>query len=745
MIKRIVLVFFWLGCSLAAFAQLSHDQLASLYYTQATVEENQNESLALYKKALLGLETAIDSLRIRGQEIPVNWYYNAALCAIGVSDYNKTTFYAQQMLDDCAAKHGTNSVEYARRMQNVSRLAWLCKDYKQSLSLIEKSDKCFRVFGTGTFAGRDTLDYVNSLLIHGSLTAIQGKTSVGLRKVKEAVRVEKECYLRGESSEGYRKALEFAYQYCSIVQPGKKANEYLNQAFYIYERELLGSFNQMSEVRRELYWKEVSKSIDNLFDVFSYKGRAAEVIYDMLLLSKGILLKTSRDFSDFVRTQGDSIALTMLENLNRKNLEGASNETLHYLDQQLVDYLNEKGAIFSSNKDVVRWQDVQEALGPDDIAIEFYYKKKEYRAAFVKKGWAHPEIVSFYPYKGKWSIPYELRKHFPITKDGRIFFSSDAAFDISPFEYSEIQKGQYLADVFPVYRLSSTREVVLGKARKEGSVSGLYGGVLYTTRDAQRKRMRVALKEGRRRNLDTSILKNTSAVSRFMRPLTKSLREVQSVDSVLQQAGYQVDLFTGPYASEESFNAMAREEQLIHIATHGFYVRASEANENNGLIRVYSLERLIQDPMLRTGLYMAGVNQISTYAERPGEHGGTEADGVLSAKEISMMDLRGTELVVLSACETGLGDDGIDGLVGLQRAFKKAGVQSMVLSLKEVDDECTSFLMQRFYENYCLMSLSLHDAFYAAIRQLRVSGLEKAEQNWNAFILLDAYSSCSVL
>lgn len=109
-------------------------------------------------------------------------------------------------------------------------------------------------------------------------------------------------------------------------------------------------------------------------------------------------------------------------------------------------------------------------------------------------------------------------------------------------------------------------------------------------------------------------------------------------------------------------------------------------------------------------------------------------DGVLTALEISTMNLSGTDMVVMSACETGLGDITSDGVFGLQRAFKMAGVQTLVMSLWKVDDNATSLMMQTFYE-HLLSGMSKREAFNLAQAAVRAKYPEP--YYWAGFIMLD--------
>ena len=112
-------------------------------------------------------------------------------------------------------------------------------------------------------------------------------------------------------------------------------------------------------------------------------------------------------------------------------------------------------------------------------------------------------------------------------------------------------------------------------------------------------------------------------------------------------------------------------------------------------------------------------------------------DGILTSKEISTLDLRGLDLVTLSACETGLGDITSDGVFGLQRGFKKAGANTILMSLWKVDDEATSKLMIEFYSNWIGKKMTKHDALEAAKKTVRETKGWEDPKFWAPFILLD--------
>lgn len=137
--------------------------------------------------------------------------------------------------------------------------------------------------------------------------------------------------------------------------------------------------------------------------------------------------------------------------------------------------------------------------------------------------------------------------------------------------------------------------------------------------------------------------------------------------------------------------------------------------------------------MIRSGLILAGANYAWKHG-RPYKEG--MEDGILTAYEISQMNLSNTELVVLSACETGLGDlQGNEGVFGLQRAFKIAGVKYLIMSLWSVPDKQTAQFMISFYKNWIEKKLSIPDAFRTTQKQMRSQGLDP--YHWAGFILVE--------
>jgi CHAT domain-containing protein len=211
--------------------------------------------------------------------------------------------------------------------------------------------------------------------------------------------------------------------------------------------------------------------------------------------------------------------------------------------------------------------------------------------------------------------------------------------------------------------------------------------------------------------------------------------EVKAIAELLQQHHWKADVYTGDLAQKRVVER-ASSPRVLHLATHGFFL-ADQHIKSGRLGSGENKPSALEDPMLRSGLYFAGADR--TLAGRPTTQG--EDNGVLTAMEAGSLNLRGTELVVLSACNTGQGDvKNGEGVFGLRRAFEEAGVQEVLMSLWSVPDEETLELMNRFYAKW-LSGMEMHKALKEAQLEMR----EKVKTThdgkdlpyfWGAFVLV---------
>lgn len=217
-------------------------------------------------------------------------------------------------------------------------------------------------------------------------------------------------------------------------------------------------------------------------------------------------------------------------------------------------------------------------------------------------------------------------------------------------------------------------------------------------------------------------------------PLPGTGKEIAAVDALLEHNNWKTALYREDTALEEVVKSI-HHPRLLHVATHGFFLTDQQVDRRQAL-RGSGQPSGLEDPMLRSGLLFAGADR-SFLGEPSAETGD---DGVLTAYEASTLDLQGTELVVLSACETGLGKvEAGEGVFGLRRALHIAGAQSVMISMWSVPDTETQELMSGFYRNW-LSGMDKHEALRKAQLDEREVVRKRYGKDlpyfWGAFVLV---------
>ena len=270
------------------------------------------------------------------------------------------------------------------------------------------------------------------------------------------------------------------------------------------------------------------------------------------------------------------------------------------------------------------------------------------------------------------------------------------------------------ADRFAVHRTLGMGHAPFAERTNEARIPAramVFGGVDFGKMDADAENPDWVLRSGRD----------------GWNPLPWTAREADTVATYLRNR-YAVDVRTGSAATEVAFKN-APPARILHLATHGYFFPEARPNATG--------VRAAEHSLLRSGLILAGAN--AAWRGQP-DTTRTE-DGILTALEISQLDLRGTELVVLSACDTGLGDiEGSEGVYGLQRAFKAAGARYVLMSLWKVDDESTYEFMEEFYRNWLTEGHSIPESHRRAQATMRARAAERgpfSPRGWAGFVLLE--------
>jgi CHAT domain-containing protein len=330
-----------------------------------------------------------------------------------------------------------------------------------------------------------------------------------------------------------------------------------------------------------------------------------------------------------------------------------------------------------------------------------------------------------------------LEKH--LQKIDTLYLAPDGELNLVPFAALIEADGKFLVENRKLVYLSSGRDL-LRAPEPFGAGTLIFAGPDYNANPQQARPTApvVALTQSTK---STSNRRSQETGGLIWSRLPGAESEASEVQLALKDPQYApVSLFTGTNATEESFKNV-QSPRILHVATHGYFLPDLQSSSRhqrsaaddlipNRTLTPLELAGLAENPLLRCGMVLAGANNRSD--DKAIE------DGWVTAEEISMINLRGTQLVVLSACETGLGDVRAgEGVYGLRRAFINAGVRSLLTSLFKVPDKETCQLMGHFYRGINQgqdAATALREAQISIIKQLRQDYGKAPIVLWAGFI-----------
>lgn len=416
----------------------------------------------------------------------------------------------------------------------------------------------------------------------------------------------------------------------------------------------------------------------------------------------------------------------------------------------------------------VTWKQIQEKLKPNEVVIDLvsfnYYNTKwtdstMYGAFVIKKDSKFPKFVSLFEEK-QLAVLLERNNKAHDSIQSKIINKQYSDKEISDLFYkpleAELKNSNtiYLAPsglayqinfkALPVYTNQTLGEkyklILLGTSatlidykpitfnKSNDFEIILYGGINYNKKQVE------VYKEAYPNELND--LATRSEIKEFGY-LKGTVEEINKIHREASKNQFKTTIKAESAATEESVKQLSGKANpfILHLATHGFFFENTkqELSDLDKNIPVEAKKRIYlasEDPMMRSGLLLAGANN----SWRKTNNETNADDGILTAKEIANLDLSNCKLVVLSACETGLGQiNGSEGVFGLQRAFKMAGVQNIIMSLWKVPDAQTAELFENFYAA-CFSGKSIQEAFSEAQNKMK----EKySPYYWAGFVLLE--------
>lgn len=472
--------------------------------------------------------------------------------------------------------------------------------------------------------------------------------------------------------------------------------------------------------------------------------------YNAHVLASGLLLQTEKSMTEAIRNQGtaeDNLLLDELTSL--KEFSGRDDNKVDAEVQLRIQTIESK--LIQNTAELANYTKflaidfnaIHKNLLPGEVLVDFLENKhtenddSSVLAFILRSEWKHPHLLRVCRYSEINSISetldariYEDDKsldmrrllmdsvlHYVNPGERILYVPAGIVHGIS-IDNLSTDDGRHLSEVYDMIRLSSARELIDFHERQwTPHTAVLYGGLNYG--DYSENEISEVL--------DSSQANSERGLAEAFTKLQTSLYEVKDIRALLKKSSVASVLYDQDDGTEESFLAFdGQSPDIIHMATHGYYLTSENAHKVKGLEGYTKAMQL-------SGLVMSGGN--SGWLGLPTKNGALE--GLLSAEDISKLDLSNTQLVVLSACKTAKGTTSPEGIFGLQRAFKKAGAGTLVMTLWNVSDKVTALFMKEFYKELVKHKWDTHTAFENAKNFIRSNKKYEEPYYWAGFIILD--------
>jgi len=545
-----------------------------------------------------------------------------------------------------------------------------------------------------------------------------------------------------------------------------------------------GVQTRLSVEKASKYFYEIMFSMAHRYP----HGLALENAYDVSLHTKNITLNEFSAMNYFIRSSNrvdysDSLKILKYLEKNLINVEFSQKDhNIKAIESRINSLHRFITRVYFSSKSASKlfnphWQDIQSALRPNEAAIEFVDFRLHlidktdttlYAALVLRPEWEAPRFITLFEAKTIAALLDDKQergaayaeKLYP--NDGRatpvgnksislhqlIWAKLDSLLQgvqtlyYSPSGYlNRLNLGaianpnkQTAAERYHLVQMASTRQLLQKRLEtKPNRTAALFGGLQYSADSISMARSIEKFRDKKTGNTTRSFLDLTGESPAPFDTLSFTRAEVHGIKPILKKSKYKYTTLTDFNGTEEALYALCaagKSPGILHFSTHGFFF--SPPSDDSLSARTNLPFALAGNSMLRSGIVLSGCNRFWTTGKTfPGLH-----DGILTAYEAAQLDLTNTELVVLSACETALGDLNVEGGVfGLQRAFIQAGAHYVMMSLWKVDDSTTQEFMTTFYEKWLQDKKSIPDAF-----QETQIAIRKAHPNpyfWAPFIIVE--------
>lgn len=698
--------------------------------------------------------------------------------------YTKAIQLCLQSLAIKKMKFGENHPDYALSLNNLAGLYVIQEDYAKAEQLLLKT-----LIIRKKILGENHLTCSSSLNNLAILYQNQGKYKEAESLFLQSFEIKKKNL--GVNHPDYIftiNNLALFYQLYDVRLNNEKVTGYFQSGFSPFKKQILDASNYLSENELSLFRLDrFSNRFYPLSFLHRYPLQYSTInigCYENELLVKNISLRNQQRIKNNILKSNNTVLkqqyeqfitnkryLTKLEELPLTK-RPANYDQLKTETEILEKNITRKSSEFAEAKKSlnITWKQIQEKLKPNEVVIDLvaynFYNKKwtdsvMYGAFVIKKDSKFPKFISLFEEK-QLAVLLERNKqahdsiqskiinkqyldraisdlfYKPLEaelKNGTTIYLAPAGLTHQiNFKALPILENQTFGEKFKIKLLGSSASIVDYKAttfsNKQPLEFVLYGGIDYNKRSKEDE-------ENHNKPHDRlNELATRSDISEF-KYLKGTNEEVQRIKTEAEKYNFTTTIYKEKNATEESVKQLDGRENpfVLHLATHGYFfenVKQEVSNSDKSISEnpKRSIYSVAEDPMMRSGLLLSGAN--NSWGKTNNET--NLDDGILTAKEISNLDLSNCQLVVLSACETGLGDiNGSEGVFGLQRAFKMAGVKNIIMSLWKVPDAQTAELFESFYAE-CFKGKTIHEGFQEAQNKMKT---KYPPFFWAGFVLLE--------
>lgn len=656
-------------------------------------------------------------------------------------------------------KIGVQAPEYAELLKNMAIFSLASKKYELALNYIEQARDIWK----DKVGRRNNINAAIVRVILGDIYYEQKKYSKAERRYENAKKQYRKVF--STSHPDYVKVQSKLSRAYFMREKYKSAQQEIEEVFIKTKEYIKSFFPALSEREKTKFWNSIKTDYEFYNTIVVSRNRSSRYIgelFDNALLTKALLLNSSIKVKRQILNSGDANLIDLYKKWirNKEKLTVSLSLTDEEINQRGIDVsslkndiekiekeLSTKSELFSNSNEtkVITWKDVKNALEDNEAAIEMvrfrhfdhhFSDSVVYAMLYVKGGKRKKpkmillnngeELEKRYLKLYQNSIKYKVKDKYsyeklwkPIDEEiglvSKLYISPDGMYNQINLEAIPTPDGSYLIDKSNIVLVSNTKELVKKKQKKavdksENPVISIFGNPTFY----------VDTEPGK--PLPSSGLDRSSASVVSSLPGTQ--REIDELNELLGEKGWRVAKFDGLEVTEEGVKII-NNPKVFHIATHGFFKEPTASAGN-----ILSEKDALQNPLLKSGLLLSGAGDILNETQ----YNYNVHDGILTAYEAMNLNLDKTDLVILSACETGLGKvQAGEGVYGLQRSFLVAGAKNIIMSLFKVNDEATQKLMVKFYKKW-LETGDKMQAFIDAKKEIRNE--YKHPIYWGAFVMV---------